>query len=74
MDTKSLHWPRTNGDNTMTCTNTACAIFVTCQKKDRACPGNASHTRIVRNGYATMARQEQAMRASAIEFAGDWSV
>lgn len=29
------------GEKVMTCTNTACAIFVVCQNKDRPCPGNA---------------------------------
>jgi len=56
------------------CTNTTCAIFVVCQNKHKPCPGNASFTRIVHNGYAAMARQEYAMRMSAIDFAGDWSV
>jgi hypothetical protein len=54
------------------CLNTSCAIFVVCQNKDKPCPGNAAHTRIVRNGYAVMARQEQAMRASSIDYSGDW--
>jgi hypothetical protein len=53
------------------CTNAACAYWITCQKKHKPCPGNAAHTRIVRNGYRTMQIQEQAMRASAIEFTGD---
>lgn len=54
------------------CTNAACAIFVVCQNKTKPCPGNAAHTRIVRNGYRTMQMQELAMRASAIEFKGDF--
>ena len=54
------------------CTNAACAYWVTCQKKHKPCPGNAGFTRIIRNGYAAMAMQEQRMRDSAIEFAGDW--
>jgi hypothetical protein len=54
------------------CTNTTCAIFIICQKKALPCPGNAAFTRIIRNGYAAMAMQEQRMRNSAIEFAGDW--
>ena len=58
----------------MTCTNAACAIWITCQKKHRPCPGNASFTRIMHNGYAAMAMQEQRMRMSAIDYSGDWSV
>jgi len=58
----------------MTCTNASCSIWVICQNKTKPCPGNASFTRIVRNGYAVMARQEQQMRNSSIDFAGDWSV
>jgi hypothetical protein len=58
----------------MTCTNASCAIFIICQNKDKPCPGNASFTRIVRNGYRTMQMQEHAMRASSIDNRGDWSV
>jgi hypothetical protein len=58
----------------MTCVNTTCAIFVVCQNKTKPCPGNTTFTRIVHNGYAAMAAQEQAMRNSAIDFSGDWSV
>ena len=54
------------------CLNAACAIFVVCQNKTKPCPGYAAHTRIVRNGYRTMQMQELAMRASAIEFRGDF--
>ena len=56
----------------MTCTNAACAIWVICQNKTKPCPGNAAHTRNVRNGYRTMQMQELAMRTSAIEFRGDF--
>jgi hypothetical protein len=56
----------------MTCTNATCSIWVICQNKAKPCPGNASFTRIVRNGYRTMQMQEHAMRASAIEARGDW--
>lgn len=52
------------------CTNTACAIFIVCQKKDLPCPGKLAQP--VRNGYAAMAAQEQKLRASAIEFGGTW--
>jgi hypothetical protein len=54
------------------CLNATCAIFVVCQNKAKPCPGNASFTGIVRNGYRTMQMQEFAMRASAIEFRGDF--
>ena len=53
------------------CNNTACSIYVICQKKDHPCPGNATSARYT-NGYAAMAWQEQRLRDSAIEFAGDW--
>jgi len=56
----------------MTCTNTRCLYWVTCQKKERPCPANASRTVIVHNGYAAMARQEHMMRSSSIEYSGDW--
>lgn len=56
----------------MTCDNQSCNIFVVCQKKHLPCPGNTPKTRIVYNGYRTMAMQEQTMRASAIEFKGDF--
>jgi len=56
------------------CTNARCPIWVTCQKKDHPFPACSGTTRVLRNGYAAMASQEQAMRNSAIEFAGDWSV
>lgn len=56
----------------MTCTNTSCLYWITCQKKHKPCPGNAARTRFVRNGYAVMAVQEYAMRDSSIEFKGDF--
>ena len=60
----------TKGES-MTCLNSSCAIFVICQNKDKPCPGNAPSARHT-NGYAAMARQEQRMRNSAIEFGGSW--
>ncbi len=56
----------------MTCTNASCAIWVICQNKDKPCPANTARTVVTHNGYAAMARQEYAMRASAIEMKGDW--
>jgi len=56
------------------CTNARCPIWVTCQKKATPFPTCAGTARVVHNGYATMARQEYAMRMSAIEMKGDWSV
>jgi hypothetical protein len=57
----------------MTCTNAACAIFTVCQNKYRKpCPARFFKTTIVHNGYAAMARQEQRMRMSSIDFSGDW--
>jgi hypothetical protein len=53
------------------CTNAACLYWVTCQNKDKPCPGNAPSARYT-NGYAAMARQEQRLRDSAIEFGGSW--
>ena len=55
----------------MTCLNSSCAIYMTCQKKHKPCPGNAPSARHT-NGYAAMAWQEYHLRDSAIEFAGDW--
>jgi flagellin-like protein len=52
------------------CNNTACSIYVICQNKDLPCPGKIAQP--VRNGYAAMASQEQAMRNSAIDFDGTW--
>jgi hypothetical protein len=45
---------------------------VICQNKDKPCPANTARTVIIHNGYAEMARQEQSMRASSIDFSGDW--
>jgi hypothetical protein len=56
----------------MTCTNARCIYWITCQKKHKPCPANTARTVIVHNGYAAMARTEQMMRASAIEYSGDW--
>jgi len=56
----------------MTCANARCLYWITCQKKERPCPANTARTVIVHNGYAAMARQEQAMRNAAIEFRGDF--
>ena len=56
----------------MTCLNARCAIWVICQNKDKPCPANTARTVIIHNGYAEMARQEQSMRASSIDFSGDW--
>jgi hypothetical protein len=56
----------------MTCTNATCAIYIVCQNKDLPCPGNATLNKVIRNGYAAMARQEQRMRMSSIDFSGDW--
>jgi hypothetical protein len=66
----------------MDCPNTRCSIYLICQNKDKPCPGNAVEKATYGNrsvplmysGYAAMARQEQAMRNSAIDFAGDWCV
>jgi len=58
----------------MTCTNARCSIFIICQNKTKPCPANTARTVIVHNGYAAMARTEQAMRMSAINFKGDWDV
>jgi len=56
----------------MTCLNAHCSIFIICQNKDEPCPANTARTVIVHNGYAAMARTEQAMRNAAIEFRGDF--
>lgn len=57
----------------MTCPNPACTLHTVCQRKDNPPAGcTAPRTRIVRNGYATMAMEEQRMRMSAIEFRGDF--
>jgi len=56
------------------CTNASCPIWMICQNKEKHCPGNAVHSKSVRNGYAVMACQEQSMRNSAIDYSGDWSV
>lgn len=56
----------------MTCINSPCPIFITCQKKDRSCPGSAVRSSIVQNGYKVMAAQEQRARMSAIDFKGDF--
>ncbi len=57
----------------MRCTNYNCPIFVICQKKDVP-PARCGSAKNIRkgNGYAAMAFQEQALRASAIEFTGNW--
>lgn len=60
----------TKGES-MTCLNSSCAIYMTCQKKHKPCPGNAPSARRT-NGYAAMAWQEQRMRMSSIDFSGDW--
>jgi hypothetical protein len=57
----------------MTCTNSRCLYWITCQKKERPCPASGLGA-VVRNGYAAMARQEHMMRASSIDFSGDWDV
>jgi hypothetical protein len=56
------------------CTNTTCPIWVTCQKKATPFPACSGTTRVLQNGYAAMAQQEQSMRMSAIDYSGDWSV
>ena len=56
----------------MTCDNITCSIFIICQNKDRPCPANTSRTRIIHNGYRTMALQEQKIRMDSIDFNGDF--
>ncbi len=57
----------------MTCTNTSCTIFMTCQIKTRKpCLASRARIPVVQNGYRAMAAQEQQMRMSSIEFKGDF--
>jgi hypothetical protein len=62
----------------MTCTRTICPIWITCQKKVTPPPAclvtgfpEPKH-RIIHNGYAAMAFQEQQIRMDAIEYSGEW--
>jgi len=62
----------------MTCKNSSCSIWITCQKKDHPCPAGiyagilGTRIPVVQNGYKAMARQEHLMRLSSIEFSGDF--
>jgi len=62
----------------MTCKNSSCSIWITCQKKAHPCPAGiyagtlGTRIPIVQNGYKAMAAQEHKMRMSSIEFKGDF--
>jgi hypothetical protein len=62
----------------MSCDRTTCPIYIVCQKKANPYPQcldtgkSGKHIRIIHNGYAAMALQEQQLRADAIDYAGDW--
>lgn len=62
----------------MTCKNSSCSIWITCQKKAHPCAAGiyagtlGTRIPIVQNGYLTMQLQEHKMRLSSIDPSGDF--